>query len=140
MSWLKWYHLGVPDEEGAERDNIREKLSLFYHCLTCTALSGCYFPVVNFPVSPVHPNCDCLLFDIDVSFNDISAICDIRKFTEYLFNYDKNNGKAYLLKVGDLMSVIRKHLKRFLRCKQKRNICPEILYCRKAIDMVSELQ
>ena len=48
--------------------------------------------------------------------------------------------KPISLKVGDLMSVIRKHLKRFLRCKQKRNICPEILYCRKAIDMVSELQ
>ena len=110
MSWLKWYHLGVPDNEGTDREEIREELAEANHCMNCTVLSGCYFPINNLPIYPRHPYCDCFLYPIMISESAISAICDIRKFTEYLFNYDKNNGKAYLFEswgfnVGDSQTL-----------------------------------
>lgn len=59
-SWIKWFHWGVPDEENGVRELIRNVLALLFHCLNCTALSGCYFAANNKPEK--HPNCDCSQF------------------------------------------------------------------------------
>ena len=42
-SWVKWYHFGVPDEEGKKREVVRDRLSMMGHCKSCTVLSGCFF-------------------------------------------------------------------------------------------------
>ena len=42
-SWVKWFHWGVPDEEGREREKTRNRLEGLGHCKPCTVLSGCYF-------------------------------------------------------------------------------------------------
>lgn len=96
MSWVKWYHFGVPDEEGEERESIRDDLADLGHCKICTALSGCYFASDNHPEYPQHLHCDCLLLPISVSEGEITAYCDIRKFTEYIFRFDKSKGKSFL--------------------------------------------
>ena len=106
MSWVKWYHFGVPDEEGEERESIREHSASVGHCKICTALSGCYFASNNHPAYPQHPHCDCLLLPISVSEGEVTAYCDIRKFTEYIFRFDKSKGKSFLFEewgynVGD---------------------------------------
>lgn len=96
MSWIKWYHFGVPDEEGSKRERAREDMEYLGHCKVCTALSGCYFVYGNHPQHPQHPYCDCRLLPIAVSKSDLTAYCDIRKLTEYLFRLDNSKGKTPL--------------------------------------------
>ena len=96
MSWIKWHHAGVPDEEGEEREEEREILANLSHCKKCTALSGCYFMWNNKPTYPQHIYCDCLLLPVSVSYDSLTAYCDIRKLTEYIFRYDNSRGKNYL--------------------------------------------
>ena len=94
-SWVKWFHSGVPDEEGEERERQRKQLAFFLHCLCCTALSGCYFAKNNKPKK--HSNCDCFEFSIPKPTIKARAVCDIRKFTEYIFNEKyANKGKNKL--------------------------------------------
>ena len=94
-SWIKWIHFGVPDEEGAERELKRRSLAAALHCLCCTALSGCYFASNNKPEK--HPNCDCGQKTISKPKNESRATCDIRKFTEYIFDERyRNKGKNKL--------------------------------------------
>lgn len=94
-SWIKWIHWGVPDEEGEERERQRKQLAFFMHCLSCTALSGCYFATNNKPEK--HPYCDCGQMPISKPKNESKATCDIRKFTEYIFNEQySNKGKNKL--------------------------------------------
>lgn len=94
-SFVKWFHFGVPDEQGEERERQRKQLAFFLHCLCCTALSGCYFATNNKPKK--HPNCDCGEFSIPKPISEAKAICDIRKFTEYIFNEKyANKGKNKL--------------------------------------------
>ena len=96
MSWIKWYHFGVPDEEGSKRESARERLEQYNHCKVCTVLSGCYFVSENHPKYPQHLHCDCLLLPTAVSEDKVTAYCDIRKFTEYIFRFDNSKGKNYL--------------------------------------------
>ena len=47
-----------------------------------------------------HPNCDCTQFSITKPINEVKASCDIRKFTEYIFNEkynDKGKNKLFTL-------------------------------------------
>ena len=37
-----------------------------------------------------------MLLPISVSEGEITAYCDIRKFTEYIFRFDKSKGKSFL--------------------------------------------
>lgn len=94
MNWIKWFHKGVPDEEGEEREKAREKLAKLRHCEPCTALSGCFFVFEIKPDYPQHIHCDCLLIPIAVSYGDINAYCKIDKMTGYLFRYDNSGGKT----------------------------------------------
>ena len=69
-SWVKWHHFGVPDEEGSERESMREFLAMLGHCKSCTVLSGCFFVKSRLPKKQgagkglLHNNCDCELIKI----------------------------------------------------------------------------
>lgn len=93
--WVEWRHGLVPNNPKWLRDFLRILLLALGHCLTCTALDGCYFTENNVP-KRLHDFCDC--DKVDISFNKVkekaSADCDIRKFTEYVFKEDnKSKGK-----------------------------------------------
>ena len=94
--WIKWFHKGVPDETGNARERARNRLALFRHCKKCTALSGCYFVSDNKPDYPQHPFDDCEIYRVNVMQNRLTATCDIRKFTEYIFRLDNSRGKTYI--------------------------------------------
>ncbi len=109
-SWIKWFHWDVPDEENGERELIRNVLALLYHCLNCTALSGCYFAFNNKP--KMHINCDCDQFSAGKPYKEVKANCDIRKFTEYIFNEKyKDNGKNKLFGLLGFLKEDAEYLK-----------------------------
>lgn len=95
--WVKWKHLGIPDEESEEREKARKDAKLQKHCEVCTVLSGDYFPSFNMPLYKQHPHCDCMLLSISKPIAQANSYCDIRKFTEYIFAEKyKGNGKIGL--------------------------------------------
>lgn len=106
-SWVKWFHWGVPDEEGEEREAQRKNLEKMGHCRECSVLSGCYFVKSRLPRKKsqgdglLHQNCDCKLNGIEKPTAEAIAICSIEKFTGYIFS-DKekylSNGKIKLFK------------------------------------------
>ncbi len=105
-NWVKWFHFGVPDEEGKEREKIRNRLMALRHCKPCTALSGCYFVVSKLPKKKtegnglLHPYCDCNLKSV---FNpNIEAYCSVQKFSGYVFSekYAKNGKKKLFESFG----------------------------------------
>lgn len=90
-AWIKWIHYGVPDEEGKEREDIRNRLADLFHCKKCTALSGCYF-VTNempghLPPEMLHPRCDCTYEFVAASQvkEQARAICSVNKFSGFVF-------------------------------------------------------
>ena len=102
-SWVKWHHFGVPDEEGSERESMREFLAMLGHCESCTVLSGCFFVKSRLPKKQgagkglLHNNCDCELIKIAKPTKQIEAMCDIRKFSGYVFSEKYvTNGKKEL--------------------------------------------
>lgn len=94
--WIKWRHLGIPDEEGEEREKARDDLETNRHCKICTALSGDYFPSFNMPLYPQHPFCDCMLMAISKPVTEIFAYCSLGKFTDYIFKRSNSKGKTEL--------------------------------------------
>ncbi|MBO4939690.1 MAG: hypothetical protein J6D30_01490 [Clostridia bacterium] len=105
-SWVKWFHWGVPDEEGKEREEARKRLKGLGHCSPCTVLSGCYFVKSKLPEKLaegdglLHPYCDCSLKGI---LNPIiKAYCAIGKFSGYVFSdkYAENGKKALFESFG----------------------------------------
>ena len=101
--WVKWFHFQVPDKEGKEREGRRNDLESKGHCKPCTALSGCYFLRRKLPKKKadgaglLHPNCDCGLEPIPKAAREITAVCPIEKFTEYIFGEKyRSNGKMDL--------------------------------------------
>lgn len=96
-NWIKWYHWGIPDEEGEEREKVREKAAVSNHCKPCTAMSGCYFidTEKTCPANPHHTNCHCEKLSLNPPAVD--AVCDIKKFTNYIFSGEyESNGKRKL--------------------------------------------
>lgn len=105
-SWVKWFHWGVPDEEGREREKIQNRLEGLGHCKPCTVLSGCYFVTSKLPKKIaegdglLHPHCDCSLKSV---LNPIiKAYCAIEKFSGYIFSekYEKNGKKVLFESFG----------------------------------------
>ncbi len=94
--WVKWYHKGVPDVEGKEREGARKVAETNRHCKICTVLSGDYFPSINIPKYPQHPYCDCKLFSIVKPNLQAFAKCALQKFEGYIFKSDKSKGKTVL--------------------------------------------
>lgn len=107
-SWVKWYHFGVPDSEGSERESMREFLAMLGHCKSCTVLSGCFFVKSRLPKKQgvdngiLHNNCDCELFKLSKPTRQIKAVCDINKFVGYVFSekYIQNGKKALFESLG----------------------------------------
>ena len=64
----------------------------------CDKFNGCYFIVKQMPKYPQHPRCQCRLEKIakPIPYITANATCDIRKFTGYIFDEEKNNGKKKL--------------------------------------------
>ena len=107
-SWVKWFHFSVPDEEGKKREVARNRLSMMGHCKSCSVLSGCFFIKSRLPKKQgagkglLHNNCDCELIKIAKPTKQIEAICDIRKFSGYVFSekYIKNGKKTLFESLG----------------------------------------
>ena len=107
-SWVKWFHFSVPDEEGKKREVARNRLSMMGHCKSCSVLSGCFFIKSRLPKKQgagkglLHNNCDCELIKIAKPTKQIEAICDIRKFSGYVFSekYIKNGKKTLFENLG----------------------------------------
>lgn len=104
-NWVKWFHWGVPDEEGREREKTRNRLEGLGHCKECSVLSGCYFVKSRLPKKKaegdglLHPNCDCKLNGIAKPNGKVTASCPIEKFTRYIFSDEEKyllNGKREL--------------------------------------------
>ncbi len=36
--WVKWYHKGIPDEEGEGREDARDDADENRHCKVCTVI------------------------------------------------------------------------------------------------------
>lgn len=85
--WIEWYHFGIPNETGIIRETIRILMLVFGHCLICTKLDGCYFVEREMPEQPQHEKCDCTTLNISQNYVKYVAnsVCDIRKFTDYIF-------------------------------------------------------
>lgn len=116
-SWVKWLHWGVPDEEGEERNTVRDHLETLGHCKPCTVLSGCYFVRSKLPKTEggglLHPKCDCRLNKIVKPSGKIEAVCPIKKFTEYIFSEKyAYNGKMELFKALGFKKEDSEYLKR----------------------------
>ena len=95
--WAKWYHYGIPDQIGKEREEARNFAEINKHCAICTVLSGCYFQRQNMPMFPRHIHCDCMLFSIKKPVGNAQAECALEKFTEYIFSEKySDNGKIKL--------------------------------------------
>ncbi len=64
----------------------------------CDKFNGCYFIVKQMPKYPQHINCRCRLEKIakPIPYITAQATCDIRKFTEYVFDEEKSKGKKQL--------------------------------------------
>ena len=80
--WIEWKHIS----KGRT------------HCPTCLRLDGCWFKEDNKPKLPHHAFCHCTAFPLPLSqvLNNTTSQCDIRKFSEYIFNpkYDANGKRA----------------------------------------------
>lgn len=97
-NWIEWEHYLIFNKPEWLREIVRNLMAFLNHCLTCTALDGCYFVMRNMPNRPLHKNCDCKIKEISVQVvrNNSFAECDIRKFTEYIFNTEKSKGKEQI--------------------------------------------
>ena len=94
--WIEWDHFLIPNKPEWLREILRNIMALFGHCMSCSALDGCYLSKRNMPEQPLHENCDCRKKDIAYSKVKSTATteCDIRKFTEYVFkNMKDSKGK-----------------------------------------------
>ncbi|MBE7082535.1 MAG: hypothetical protein E7378_02505 [Clostridiales bacterium] len=93
--WIEWEHFAIPNKPQWFREILRNIMALFQHCMVCTVLDGCYFVDNNCPPQPLHMRCECkkrkiLLTKVKQKAN---AICDITKFTEYIFDENRSKGK-----------------------------------------------
>ena len=57
-------------------------------------MNGCYFVKDKSPNNPLHENCHCYYENIGMP--DVQATSTIRKYTDYIFNSEKMNGKDAL--------------------------------------------
>ena len=69
----------------------------------CDKFNGCYFIVKQMPKYPQHPRCMCRLNKIakPIPYITAQATCDIRKFTEYVFNEENSKGKKAIFERFD---------------------------------------
>ena len=95
-SWVKWIHEGtkLADNNFEKTLNAVIRTILPVHCARCLNLNGCCFVKEKAPINPLHERCHCKLIDIGIITP--KATCPIEKFTKYLFDESKSNGKKDL--------------------------------------------
>ena len=95
-SWVKWIHEGTkPADNNLEKTlNAAIGTILPVHCSRCLNLNGCCFVKDKAPLNPLHERCHCKLIDIGLITPKVT--CPIDKFTKYLFDANKSNGKKDL--------------------------------------------
>ena len=93
--WIKWIHEGtIPAYTQQDREANIEHANKSNHCAKCLNMNDCCFPKNNMPDYPLHYGCHCRLMPImNIKFN---ATCKIDKFTNYIFDSNKNKGKKFL--------------------------------------------
>lgn len=94
---MQWIHEGTnPAMTSIDRtmNIVLSLLSSGKHCAKCMNINGCCFPRNNMPDYPLHPNCHCKIEPIDRVW--VTAECPIIKFTDYIFDENKNKGKKEL--------------------------------------------
>lgn len=103
-SWIEWQHILIPNKENWFRTLMRSIMAAFGHCLTCTALDGCYFLNSKSPRKEasdsdglLHPRCHCTTKSI--SYEKVKqysfAELNLDKITKYIFG-DNSKGKREL--------------------------------------------
>lgn len=98
-SWVEWIHEGTLPARTQTAKTLNALVGIMSkHCPNCLNLNGCWFLKSNMPESPLHPNCHCTAESIPAPIAGVTAIaeCDIGKFTNYVFNSNKKNGKYAL--------------------------------------------
>ena len=86
--WIEWTHrqIGIT------------------HCKVCEILNKCWFDDLLKPPLPHHHNCHCIKQLISKPIPEITsrAVCDIRKFNEYIFSekYAWNGKKTLFESLG----------------------------------------
>lgn len=103
--WIKWCHIGIPDEPETLRNVMRIFALIFGHCLNCSALSGCYFVKSQMPknidqnsTGLLHEKCNCQANEIWKPLHEVNVYCPIEKFTAYIFaDKGKANGRRNYL-------------------------------------------
>ena len=95
-TWKQFIHEGLlPAYTSQEKNMNTDRYLLSRHCAICRNINGCCFPKNNMPKYPFHPNCHCYL--VDIPRPQVTAECEIEKFTKYVFSQSyKNNGKMKL--------------------------------------------
>ena len=94
--WVKWIHRGSAPANTATEKNVNVINSSINpkHCASCLNMNGCYFVKDKSPNNPLHENCHCYYENIGMP--DVQATSTIRKYTDYIFNSEKMNGKDAL--------------------------------------------
>lgn len=118
--WIEWYHFGIPNEEGILREMARIAMLIFGHCLICTKLDGCYFVERKMPKFPQHTRCDCSKTNKNINEVKlkITAECDIRKITNYIFS--DNSTKKHIFESWGYKIDNSLELKREMESQAKR--------------------
>lgn len=123
-------------------DKVRERLLKFFLALkeddwvmwraeedacvdACAKLNGCYFVVKQMPLFPKHPNCRCRLWKIAQPIPNVTATaeCDIRKFTEYVFNESNQDGKRELFTGWGFAAEDSAYLREMFMKQALQNYC-----------------
>ena len=95
-NFLKRSAGGLPKSDWVEW--VAEQ-NLFYD--QCDIFNGCWFHRTQMPKYPQHEKCKCSLAAIPTPIPNITAfaMCDIRKFSEYIFDVEKSRGKTILFEL-----------------------------------------
>jgi len=108
--WVEWVHPGTAPATTATGKAFNTMAGVIKsHCPKCLNLNGCRFLKSKMPEIPLHENCHC--YANPIAEPNAAAECDLRKFTDYIFNSNPlvNKGKKALFESWgyDIMSSER---------------------------------
>ncbi len=91
----------------------------------CDKFNKCYFIVKQMPPYPQHINCKCKLNKIAKPIPNVTAtaICNVRKFTEYVFHETKNAGKKKIFESWGYTINDSKYLQNLFTAQAIRKYC-----------------
>lgn len=100
-SWIQFIHEGLlPAYTSQEKAKNVIEGNLSNHCAICRNINRCCFPKNNMPKYPLHPNCHCILVDIEKP--QVTVECPEEKFERYVFSpkYEYKGKKKLFLEWG----------------------------------------